>query len=287
MRSAVALMSVVMMTACAGHHLTADSRPCAPYRFEGTPTLGEIRVVPLLRAYDAPALRADGYVTAGIPDARLAIRSERMRSIQRVPEALATALPGAIHSRLGDDWSGHFRVGHLSSPARNRIESALRRDDLVALEAAMGTAAIDVGGRATLFVWLTELHADPLTAEGFPGDRIQTASGTVVVDFKEEPYRVRAEVGTALVDADGHVVLRYVDRGESLLSPHRSSGRVGRDLAGDLAEQVAKMWPDDPRLWNDNAIVSSDPEPWVDLKAQPSRKVNVPFQGLRDASDRP
>lgn len=287
MRGVAAVAGLLMLTACTARHIGVDPRPTGPFRFEGTPTLGEIRVVPILRAFDEPELRTNGYVTADIPDDRLSLRAARMQEVDRVPDALATALPGAIHSRLGEEWSGHFRVGQLPMGARNRIENALRRHDVDDLESALATAAEGVGGQGTLFVWLTDLQADPLTAEGFPGDHIQTSAGPVVVDFFEEPFRIRAELGTALVDNEGHVVLRYVDKSESLISPHRSSARVGRELAADLAEQVAKMWPDDPRLWRNTPPSFAPSDQLVGVKGEvpAPRTAEVPFSGLRQAAD--
>jgi len=289
------LASVLLVTAaCAGH-----TRPSTPWRFEGDPALGEIRVVPVLHAYDAPPLRTDGYVTEGIVDARVVLRQQRMDELARVPDQLGVALPGAIHARLDRAWTGHFKVGHLPLGARNRLENALRRNDLAELDLALGDAARGVGGQATLFTWVTDLSADPLTAEGFPGDRVQTPAGPVVLDIFEEPYRVRAQIGMALVRSDGLVVLRYTDSTDSLLSPSRSAPRVGRDLAVDLAGEVAKMWPDDPRLWRHgpqgpsyDPLDPGEPASLADLREKrdasdstSSDLPRVPFTGLRKTSD--
>jgi hypothetical protein len=274
MRAAALLAVLTVCTACA-----ATARPSGDWRFEGLAANGEIRVVPMLRAYDEPDLRVDGYVTEAIPYHRQVLRQQRMDELQRVPDQVAMAMPGAIHTRLDGDWTGHFRVGHLPIGARARLETALRRHDSDALEHTLSDVAAAVGGEATLFTWITELRANPLTSEAFPGDRVDTAAGSVVVDFAEEPYRVEAEVGMALVSADGHVVLRYTERVDSLLSPHRNASRVGRDLASDLASQVVRMWPSDPRLW------CHEPEPVrrvVDLSqgnaaVAPSGLPEVPF----------
>lgn len=244
MRAAAVAVVLVSLAACGG-----TARPTGPYRFEGLSATGEIRVVPVLRAFDAPDLRVDGYVTEAIPHHRLVLRQQRMDELQRVPDHVAMAMPGAIHSRLDGEWTGHFRVGHLPIGARGRLETALRRDDNDSLEATLADVATSVGGQATLFTWITDLRANPLTAEAFPGDFVDTSAGSVVVDFAEEPYRVDAEVGLALVTADGHVVLRYTEQTASLLSPHRNSARVGRDLASEVAAQVVSMWPSDRRLW--------------------------------------
>jgi len=297
-----ALMAgMLLLAACAGHtrHTAGPDGHAGPWRFEGDPALGEIRVVPTLHAFDMPALRTDGYVTEGIVDSRVLLREQRMRELSLVPDEVGVSLPGAIHARLNEDWDGHFKVGHLPLGARGRLENALRRGDLDDLELALGDAARGVGGQATLFTWITHLAADPLTAEGFPGDRIDTAAGPVVLNIFEEPYRVRAEIGMALVRSDGLVVLRYADHADSLLSPERKATRVGRDLAAELAQEVAKMWPDDPRLWRYNPTVPAydpldpgDPASLADLRDkrrtldEPGGDMpSVPFTGLRKASE--
>lgn len=290
------LLLLPMVAACTGHQRTPGT-----FRFEGEPALGEIRVVPILHAYDAPPLRTDGYVVDGVIDARMVLREQRMDELSEVPDELATSLPGAIHARLDDAWRGHFKVGHLPMGSRSRIENALRRKDLLELEDSLAWAARGVGGQATLFTWVTELSADPLTAEGFPGDRVDTPVGPVIVDVFEEPYRVRAELGMALVRADGLVVLRYTDRSASVLSPHRNASRVGRDLAIDLAGEVVKMWPDDPRLWRNNRPIpeacpdEDEASPSLVESKRPAGRAGgdtetaalpeIPFHGIRKASD--
>lgn len=285
------LLTGLLLAACAG---STRARDPGPFRFEGEPTLGEIRVVPVLHAYDPPPLRVDGYVAHAIIDARLVLREQRMDELGRVPDELGVSLPGAIHARLDDAWHGHFKVGTLPIGARSRLEGALRRQDPRELEEALAVAARGVGGQATLFTWVTELTADPLTAEGFPGDRVDTPVGPVIVDLFEEPYRVHATLGMALVRSDGLVVLRYSDQAASLLSPHRSASRVGRDLAIELADEVVKMWPDDPRLWappRPPVVPGACPvEPESDPLDSPvlaERKPipEVPFTGLRKAAD--
>lgn len=273
MRAVAVLTATVALTACAGH-----GRPPGPWRFEGLSATGEIRVVPVLHAYDAPRLRVDTYVTEGMHDAGIALRQERMAELAVVPEHLGVSLPGAIHSRLDHGWSGHFRVGHLPMGARDRLEGALRRDDVESLEAVLSSVAPGIGGEATLFTWVTELRAIPLTTEAFPGDLVETPAGLVMVDLAEEPYRIEAEVGAALVTSDGHVILRYSDRAASLLSPHRDAGRVGRDLAGSLAGEIAKMWPDNPALWQEVQLRSEPELLTLDELDRPTRAPRVPFE---------
>jgi hypothetical protein len=286
MRLALALAP--LLTCC-----TLAPGPASGWRFEGLDARGEVRVVPVLALHDDPTVEARDYVTAGITDRRHALRAARVEALSRVPETVATALPGAVHARLDPAWHGRFRVGHLPLGARDRLAAHLRRDDVRALDELLVDLAARVGGDATLFTWIRDLDGTPLTLETFPGDRVQTPAGPVLLDLYEEPYRVTARLGMALVTADGHVVARYEDAFSSLLTPHRAARQVALDLANGLAAEVAPMWPDDPGLWrHDTAYAEADPVlqgPGTPPRATP----RVPFRrgpaaiGLRDVAHPP
>jgi hypothetical protein len=274
----LALAAAVLISACAPF----GRKVANTYTFEGLSAVGEIRVPPVLHAYDPVPLRTDEYVTDSISARRLALRRERMAELAGVPDAMGLALPGAIHTRLNADWTGHFRVGALGTGGRERLVQALRRGSDQEVEEALAEAARSVGGEAVLFSWIREIRATPITAEAFPGDTVETAVGPVLVAFEEEPYRIDADVGMALVSADGHVILRYEDEGNSLLSPYRTAGRVGRDLAASLAQQVAGMWPDDPHLWQHDLAsetrLAGDPD--AGLAVPPPPPADTPEVGF-------
>jgi hypothetical protein len=228
---------------------------CAPkvapvqlsWAFEAHPTPGEIRVLPVLGVYEAPEVRLEESLAgAWVPWLREAGRRERTEQLLEVPDRVALALPGAVQVAVGETWDGSFRVGRYPVGGRGRLSSALQgRGDL---DLALGGVARSVGGAATLVTWIAGLEGDPLTAEAFPGEIVHTRSGSVVIDLADEAYRVRVIVGMALVASDGEVVVRYVDTFEALLSARHGPDRVGRDLAVALAEEVALVWPSDPRL---------------------------------------
>jgi hypothetical protein len=204
-----------------------------------------------------------------------------------VPDAVATALPGALHARLDPAWAGTFRVGSLPRGAKDRLENALRKGTSNDFEAALSDVARGVGGDATLFSWVQDLQGTPITTLGFPGDVVPSSQGPVLVDFAEEPYQVDAWIGMALVTQHGEIILRYTEHSRAVLSPHRGPSRVGRDLASDLAIEVSKMWPDDPRLWIGSEGELSEPSQriapaaatsaWIGGASPPS----VPFGGTR------
>ena len=100
-------------------------------------------------------------------------------------------------------------------------------------------------------MWTASLRGEPVSNQGLPGDLVTTDAGPVIVDHGEEVYRVRARVGLALVAPDGEVVVRYVDTYEALLSDRADPAQAARDLARDLAAQVALIWPTDRRLLDD------------------------------------
>ena len=124
-----ALMAgMLLLAACAGHtrHTAGPDGHAGPWRFEGDPALGEIRVVPTLHAFDMPALRTDGYVTEGIVDSRVLLREQRMRELSLVPDEVGVSLPGAIHARLNEDWDGHFKAVSTPLPENAAVKRPCR-----------------------------------------------------------------------------------------------------------------------------------------------------------------
>jgi hypothetical protein len=203
---------------------------------------GVIHVLPVLGTYEQPRVDLDeGLRDLTVSRDREQIRRERTYELVQVPGAIALALPGEVQVALGDAWSGRFRSARWPVGGRDRLAAALHRDG--SLDDALASLARDDG--LVLVTWVDDLRGDPLTAEALPGEVVHTASGPVIVDLFAEPYRVTAGVGMALVASDGEVVVRYADRFEGLLSASRDSDVVGRELARDLAEQAALLWPTD------------------------------------------
>lgn len=229
---------------------TAHGPATGSFRFNGLEADGEIQVMPLVSAHAPLQVRLDDYVADGISLPRELIRRERTAQVQTVPAALGTALPGAIHARLDPSWRGSFRVARAPARAQDRLLTALRRDDPERLEATLIELARGAGGSATLFSWVSDLTATPVSTLDAPGATIDGPQGTLLVDLFEEPYLIDAEIGLALVTADGHVIVRYTDTASALLSPDRSPSRTGWALAESFASEICKVWPDDPGLYD-------------------------------------
>ena len=239
-------------------------QPHQPWKFEARTTHGVVRVLPVLALAEEGEVPLHGYVGARLPWLREWLRGQRTEAVGQIPDAIGTALPGAINGELGARWDGHFLGGRFAPGSRRAVRTALQgRGDL---DEALANAARGLDGtaaeRAVLVTWVTEIDAEPLTARGFAGEIVHTSSGPVVLDHIEEPFLVDARLGMALVAHDGEVVLRYSDRFETVLSGRRDASDAASDLARALAVEVAKVWATDPRL-EDDAI--SDPWPVASL----------------------
>ena len=133
--------------------------------------------------------------------------------------------------------------------ARERLLAAVRKGDPDRLEATLIDLAGSVGGSATLFSWVSAFTATPVSTLDAPGVLVDGPQGSLLVDLFEDPYLLNAEIGVALVSSDGHVIVRYTDTATALLSPDKSPQRAGWALARAMAEEVRKVWPDDPALY--------------------------------------
>ena len=238
----MALVAALLLTGCSSAKRQLD----LAWTFEARRTAGEVRVVPVVDLHEPLALDRSTFVGLDLPWEREGVRRERTAQLAEIPEEVRLALPGAVNGELGRRWNGQFRVGSFPMGGHERVEAALRRGTDV--DRVLEDLARAVGGQATLFTWVSDLSGRPLTAEGFPGDILETPRGPVVVDHWDEPYWVTASVGMALVTSDGEVVLRYADTYEAVLSARQTPDRVGRELAQGLAAEVVKVWAVDPRL---------------------------------------
>lgn len=220
--------------------------PHLPYAFEARPTSGEVRVVPVFSLYAPPSPVLATFLGPPLPDGADALRYRRTRELAGLAEDVGRVLPGEVNAELGEAWPGQFRNHPLAAGWRPRVEDALRgeRD----LDATLSGAARATGGDAVLFSWVDDLDVLPLSLLDLEGATLETQAGPVVIDDLDEPYLVEAAVGMALVTHDGEVVVRYRDTFNTVLSEARGPDTAARDLAHGLAEQVALMWADDPRL---------------------------------------
>ncbi len=239
---AILLLSM-LVAGCAAH---GNVGPVAPYRFEARLTRGEVRVAEVIVLDDAvAAIRRDDWI-GEVSERRLAVREKRSREVGQIAAAVGRALPGEINGALGAGWHGHFTDHRLPSPSRHQLEDALRFQR--ALDPTLAGAAHRMGGQTTLFSWVDELRATPLSVLGPPGSVVSTRTGLSVVDPTDEPHLVSARVGLALVAADGEVVLRYQQTYETIVSAAWGPDDAGRALARALAVEVSDVWALDPRL---------------------------------------
>ncbi len=204
------------------------------------PITGEVRVVPGLGTHPPVPVELGDFLGGGLAEPRVAVRTRRTEELHDLPVQVGLALPGAVGGTLGDDFQGAFRATDWPEGARAKVERALERGH--GLDAALGAAGRAVGGDATLITWVDRMEARPLSLEGAPGDLVTTSQGTVLVDHADEPYLVDLGVGMALVGADGEVLLRFHDDVQSILSGARPPPAVGREVARDLAAEVARHW---------------------------------------------
>lgn len=120
------------------------------------------------------------------------------------------------------------------------------------LDAALSDTARGAAGRSVLVTWVRGLTGAPLTNEFLVGEVTYVGDGPVVVTL-EQPYRVTGRFGLALISPTGDVLVRYEEPFEAVLGDHYGPGRIARDVARDLAEEVSRFWPRDPALVWDSA----------------------------------
>lgn len=215
------------------------------WQFEARLMPGVIRVMPVVGPSESPKVVLDSWVGAGLSSKRTRLREARTGELERMPSAVRTALPGEVHAALQGTWTGEFRVGRFPLGGKDRLQSALRSHTEV--DATLGVIA-RAANSAILVTWVESLEGTPLTVQAPPGALIDTDGGPVLVDLFDEPYRVEATLGCALVAADGEVVLRYTDSFETVLTGSQDAQLAGRELAAALAAEIAMVWPVDPRL---------------------------------------
>lgn len=120
------------------------------------------------------------------------------------------------------------------------------------LDEALAGAARAGSGKSVLVTWVRGLTGEPLTSKFLVGEVTYVGDGPVVVTL-EEPYRVTGRFGLALVSPQGEVLVRVEEPFEAVLGDHYGPGRIARDIARDLAEEVSRFWPVDPALVWDGA----------------------------------
>lgn len=227
--------------------------------FEANPASGVVAVLPWVDLTDPIEVRRDTWVFGDVGTRRAVLRTWRTEEVGLVPDAVADAIPGAMYAAV-DDLDVRFLPEKWPLGVRERVEAVLRRRGDVT--GALADVAAALGTDAVLVTWFEDLEGAPLTAEVLPGEIVRTEVGPVLVEFRDEPYRVTGRIGFAWVDARGDLVVRYEDRFEDVLTGDREPDDVGRRVARLFAGEVAKVFP----------VAASFPAPSEPAPAAPEPK---------------
>jgi hypothetical protein len=208
----------------------------------GGPILGlhSVRVVPTLRLH--PEVRPDRRSPLGLAlsENQVAQREHHARQLDSISEQLSWALPAEVNGALGDRWGGHFERVNFPTGARNRLANALvGNEDVPEALAELGRA---VGGDAVLLTWVDQLRAVPMTVSAFPGEVVDTPVGPVVVDATNEPFRVWAGVGVALITSTGVVISHDHATYDTVLRGPFGLELAALDLAAAVADRMVPRW---------------------------------------------
>ncbi|MBK7756062.1 MAG: hypothetical protein IPN01_02820 [Deltaproteobacteria bacterium] len=222
---------------CASHHPHADR---TPWDVHPEVVLGEVRVIPAMVLAPPPAPTMTDMLSAPLSAEFSAGRLQRAAELKALPDALHHDLAGAFYAALPEGWRGHLRDGAMPATARQRVERALT--DEAGLDDALAEAAAQVGGDAALFVWVRSIEAQPLTSSHLIGELVFQDGLPVVVDWTEEPYAVRVELGLALVSREGLVLFRCEDQYTGLLSAGHPLDLMSLEIAQDAVAQIAPVW---------------------------------------------
>ena len=145
--------------------------------FRSASAAGQIAVLPVLSLIERNEVSTQDYV-GPIPPWRLELRKQRILEIERVPEAVGLALPGALASNLPRDWEGQFRVGSYPKSLKAKLADHLANDE--PLDALLSELRHREDGVLTLVSWVEDAVVSPITAEAAPGEVVESAVGPVV-----------------------------------------------------------------------------------------------------------
>lgn len=240
---------MVLCIGCSGLKIAVEE-PC----WDAQPTTieGEIFVLPPLVAVEAPELNLTGYLGEELQYGWTTGRIRRTSQIAELPYALSDALPGHLHSAFPSDWNGRFRPASMD-PRRHRqlVTAAIQNSQLSTL---MSETAQDLGGGGCLFIWITSLNSEALTESTMSGEMIFHQDLPVLVDRKNEPYKVEIGLGVALFDGDGVLAFRYSDAYETLLSSNQDLHHAAHQVAEKLVADLRLIWPQRPDLYTSRLV---------------------------------
>ena len=221
-----------------------------------TPIDGTLFVAPPLVSAEAPSLNLEGFLGEKLQDGWADGRIRRTAQLSELPYALSDALPGQLYQDVLSHWEGHFRPTQWDKKDHQSL--LLKDPESADFFNQLSAEAKKRGSGGTLFVWVTHLDGHPLTSSTMSGELIFHKERPVLVDRLSEPYHVEIALGAALFDGSGHLAFRYQDHYESLLSESQDTHNAAKELAKDLASDLALIWPTTP-IEHKRRLVSNRP----------------------------
>jgi hypothetical protein len=199
-----------------------------------------VEVLPALRLHAPVAPSTYEPLGRELSAALVEQRERRARELDRLAMQLEWAVPAEINAALGAHWDGQFERARFPLGARRRLERGLASpDDVERRLRAVGTHSRH---DAVLVIWVDALRAKVLTQEALPGEVVDTPVGPVVVDATDEPYRVEAVVGVALIRADGTIDVYLHQTFDTVLLGEEGLEPAALEVAARAAAAARPSW---------------------------------------------
>lgn len=207
---------------------------------------GDVHVLPTLRLHREVQPDATSPIGLELNAAQLQLRAQRAQQLDRLYEHLSWALAGEVNGALGEAWPGRFVRTDYARGQRRILETVVLAH--APPDPALAAVGRRAGGAAVLVSWIDALSAEPMTLRAMPGEVVDTPVGPVVVDATNEPYRVRASIGVAVVDADGRVIVSSHATYDAVMRGERGVETAALELSQAVAETLLPAWrvPDGP-----------------------------------------
>lgn len=229
------MSAILFLLVQIAHSSPLDELPEASWNWSPISEIGDIKVTPLLLINHVPKLSPSGYLGEQLTSVDLEKRFKRNEQLNLIPEAFSHALPGQLARYMPENWKGVLTDTSLGLRERSKITHSL----LSSPTDLDKTLEKLVDNTALLFHWISAFEAVPLSTTIEPATTTRVAERYVFVDSKTDPVLVNIKLGLALVSAEGQILLRYQEHYEVVLSEAKGPDSAGRDLARQVASDVA------------------------------------------------